>query len=464
MNVIWARTLWLLFAIVGLVFAPVAIVYGLNWGLTAGIVGLFLLLSLHLHHLRQLIDWLEGPLNSPLPRGRGIWEIAFADLHRRVRIRLSQQQALSKTLERFVQAFQALPDGVIAFDRHHHIEWLNERAETHFALSAGSDRGQALTNLIRHPDFVAYLARERFTEPLIYRGGRVDGLTLMLQIIPYGEEQNLLVSRDISQMERMETMRRDFIANVSHELKTPLTVVAGFSEMLADDFETYGDNEIRQYLTLICEQNARMQRLIEDLLTLSALESGGSPLIEEPIELEPMLRSIFNDAQALSAGQHEIALTIETPSVLEGCTNELRSAFSNMAGNAVRYTPPGGRIDLIWRMHQGFGEFVVADTGIGIAAQHVSRLTERFYRVDRSRSRETGGTGLGLAIVKHVLTRHHATLEIESTPGKGSRFTARFPGYCFRDSGSADREADPLEIRTIVKQVQEPDLPGAVGM
>lgn len=464
MNVVWARTLWLVLAISVLVFAPVALGFGLSWGLTAGIVGLFLLLCVHLHHLRQLMAWLEGPLNGPLPRGRGIWEVAFAELHRRVRIRLSQQQALSETLERFVQAFQALPDGVIAFDRHHHIEWLNERAETHFALSADSDRGQALTNLIRHPDFVAYLARARFAEPLIYRGGRVDGLTLMLQIISYGEEQNLLVSRDISQMERIETMRRDFIANVSHELKTPLTVVAGFSEMLADDFETYGDNEIRQYLTLICEQNARMQRLIEDLLTLSALESGGSPLNEEPIELEPILRSILNDAQALSAGQHEIALTIETPSVLEGCANELRSAFSNLACNAVRYTPPGGRIDLIWRMHQGCGEFIVADSGIGIAAQHLSRLTERFYRVDRSRSRETGGTGLGLAIVKHVLTRHHATLEIESTPGIGSRFTARFPGYCFRESGSADREADPLEIRTVVKQMQELDLPGAVGM
>ncbi|MBK7422824.1 MAG: phosphate regulon sensor histidine kinase PhoR [Propionivibrio sp.] len=464
MNAIWARTLWLLLAIAGLVFAPVAILYGLNWGLTAGIAGLFLLLSLHLYHLRQLMGWLEGPLNSPLPRGRGVWEIAFADLHRRVRIRLSQQQVLSETLERFMQAFQALPDGVIAFDRHHHIEWLNERAETHFALSAATDCGQALTNLIRHPDFVAYLAGERFAEPLIYRGGRVDGLTLMLQIIPYGAEQNLLVSRDISQMERMETMRRDFIANVSHELKTPLTVVAGFSEMLADDFETYGDNEIRQYLTLICEQNARMQHLIEDLLTLSALESGGSPPNEERVELEPMLRSILNDAQALSGGQHEIALTIETPSVLVGCANELRSAFSNLAGNAVRYTPAGGRIDLIWRMHQGCGEFVVADTGIGIAAQHLLRLTERFYRVDRSRSRETGGTGLGLAIVKHVLTRHHATLEIESAPGKGSRFTARFPKRCFRDTGSADREADPLEVRAIVKQMHEPDLPGAVGM
>ncbi len=423
----WERTLWWSLALVCLVFAPAAIAFGLDWGLWALIAGLVVMLVWHLNHLRQLLDWLEGPLNAPLPRGRGAWEIAFAGLHRRVRVRLGQQKALSETLDRFMRAFQALPDGVIAFDRHRHIDWINERAETHFALSAAVDRGQALTNLIRHPDFVTYLDSGKYEEPLIYRGGRVEGVTLLLQIIPYGEDQNLLVSRDISQLERMETMRRDFIANVSHELKTPLTVVAGFSEMLADDYASCSEEEVAHYLKLICEQNARMQRLIEDLLTLSSLETGSSAPVEERVDLAPMLRSILADAQALSGGRHEISLSIETPSIIKGCANELRSAFGNLAGNAVRYTPQGGKIDLVWRLRDGFGEFIVADTGIGIAPQHLPRLTERFYRVDRSRSRETGGTGLGLAIVKHVLTRHHATLEIESEAGKGSRFLARFP-------------------------------------
>ena len=430
MSEIWERFLWRLTFITVLVFAPVSLTFGLQWGLAAVIACLLLILCWDQFFLQQLLDWLEGPLNSRLPRGRGIWEHVFAGLHRRVRIRSGQQQVLSETLDRFVQAFQALPDGVIAFDRHRHIDWINERAETHFALSATIDRGQALTNLIRHPDFVSYLDSGNYSEPLIYRDGRVEGLILLLQIIPYGHDQNLLVSRDISQIERMETMRRDFIANVSHELKTPLTVVAGFAEMLADDYEAYADTEITHYLNLIREQTARMQRLIEDLLTLSALESGGPAANEERVELAPMLRSILADAQALSAGRHEINLTIEDPALLTGCANELRSAFSNLAGNAVRYTPAGGRIDLIWRVQQGGGgggEFVVADTGIGIPAQHLPRLTERFYRVDRSRSRETGGTGLGLAIVKHVLTRHHATLEVESELGKGSRFTAHFP-------------------------------------
>ena len=427
MSTVWERTLWWSLALVCLVFAPAAIAFGLDWGLWALIAGLVVMLVWHLNHLRQLLDWLEGPLNAPLPRGRGAWEIAFAGLHRRVRVRLGQQKALSETLDRFMRAFQALPDGVIAFDRHRHIDWINERAEVHFALSAASDRGQALTNLIRHPDFVTYLDSGKYEEPLIYRGGRVEGVTLLLQIIPYGEDQNLLVSRDISQLERMETMRRDFIANVSHELKTPLTVVAGFSEMLADDYASCSEDEVAHYLKLICEQNARMQRLIEDLLTLSSLETGSSAPVEERVDLAPMLRSILADAQALSGGRHEISLSIETPSIIKGCANELRSAFGNLAGNAVRYTPQGGKIDLVWRLRDGFGEFIVADTGIGIAPQHLPRLTERFYRVDRSRSRETGGTGLGLAIVKHVLTRHHATLEIESEAGKGSRFLARFP-------------------------------------
>jgi len=427
LSTVWERTLWWSLALVCLVFAPAAIAFGLDWGLWALIAGLVVMLVWHLNHLRQLLDWLEGPLNAPLPRGRGAWEIAFAGLHRRVRVRLGQQKALSETLDRFMRAFQALPDGVIAFDRHRHIDWINERAETHFALSAAVDRGQALTNLIRHPDFVTYLDSGKYEEPLIYRGGRVEGVTLLLQIIPYGEDQNLLVSRDISQLERMETMRRDFIANVSHELKTPLTVVAGFSEMLADDYASCSEEEVAHYLKLICEQNARMQRLIEDLLTLSSLETGSSAPVEERVDLAPMLRSILADAQALSGGRHEISLSIETPSIIKGCANELRSAFGNLAGNAVRYTPQGGKIDLVWRLRDGFGEFIVADTGIGIAPQHLPRLTERFYRVDRSRSRETGGTGLGLAIVKHVLTRHHATLEIESEAGKGSRFLARFP-------------------------------------
>jgi two-component system phosphate regulon sensor histidine kinase PhoR len=437
-NEVWSRALGLLALIASCIFFPMWLFFSLSWALAATIGVLLAVLGWHLLQLGRLITWLHGTLDTSPPEGSGIWEIVFAGLHRRVRIRSSQQQLLSNTLGRFTRAAQALPDGIIVFNRHRHIDWINARAESHFQMSATTDRGQALTNLIRQPDFVHYLDAERYDEPLIYRSGRVEGQTLLLQVIPYGDDQTLLLSRDISHLDRLETMRRDFIANVSHELKTPLTVVSGFTEMLADDYAAYGEAEVQRYLALICEQTARMQRLIEDLLTLSALETGSAAPSEECVELEPIFRSILAEAEALSAGRHLFTLTIEAPAMLRGDANELRSALGNLTSNAVRYTPAGGKIDLVWHVRAGEGEFVVADTGIGIAAQHLPRLTERFYRIDRSRSRETGGTGLGLAIVKHVLTRHQAALDIESEPGKGSRFMVRFPKHRLRAATIAE--------------------------
>lgn len=427
MKAVWSRAFSYALGIALFVYLPVRFAVDAHAALWTVFVLVLGFLAWHLHQLARLIRWLRGPLDAPLPESRGLWDVVFAGLHRRVRIRIGQQQVLTETLESFNRAAQALPDGIIAFNKHRQIIWINTRAEGHFQLSANTDSGQALTNLIRHPEFVAYLEAGRYEEPLIYRSDRREGQTLLIQVIPYGNEQNLLLSRDISQLERLETMRRDFIANVSHELKTPLTVVAGFTEMLADDFAAYDPGEIKHYLSLICDQSARMQRLIDDLLTLSALETGTGAHTEERVEPEKLLRTIHAEAEALSGGRHVITLTIESPACLSGCSNELRSAFGNLASNAVSYTPEGGRIELGWRVRDGFGEFSVRDSGIGIAAQHLPRLTERFYRVDRSRSRETGGTGLGLAIVKHVLTRHQATLEIQSQPGKGSTFTARFP-------------------------------------
>jgi two-component system phosphate regulon sensor histidine kinase PhoR len=318
MSSVWWRAAGVLLLITLFVFVPAWIIYGLRWALGAMIGGILLVFGWHLFELGRLIEWLRGPLDAPLPEGSGVWEIAFAGLHRRVRIRTGQQQALSDTLKRFTRAAQALPDGIIVFNRHRHIDWINTNAESHFQLSAAVDQGQTLTNLIRQPDFVAYLDAERYDEPLIYRSGRVEGQTLLLQVIPYGEDQTLLLSRDISHLERLETMRRDFVANVSHELKTPLTVVAGFTEMLADAETSYSEAEVRQYLALIREQALRMQRLIEDLLTLSALETGSSQWSDERVELEPVLQSLLIEARALSAGRHELGLTIEAPAVQIG--------------------------------------------------------------------------------------------------------------------------------------------------
>lgn len=253
---------------------------------------------------------------------------------------------------------------------------------------------------------------------------RRQKIIISLQLVPYGFNQKLLISRDITRFEKLETMRRDFIANVSHELRTPLTVISGFLDTLTHE-ETTPDFDKRA-LTLMSEQALRMQSLVEDLLVLSRLENDQRKINETNVNITNLLNEMLRDAQSLSTEKHQIELNIATQSQLLGNETELRSAFSNLISNAVRYTPEGGKIHIHWQEENGKGIFYVQDSGIGIEAQHIPRLTERFYRVDTSRSRETGGTGLGLAIVKHVLNRHEAHLEITSEIGKGSRFTITF--------------------------------------
>ena len=425
-KAVWLRAFFFLFLLCA-VTGPVWIFVGRQQAWETFCGGLLLYLLYHLWFLAKLMRWLRGPLDARVPAGWGIWEVAFAGLHRRVRIRLEQQHSLARALERFRLAGEALPDGVVVFNRHRQIDGLNAQAAAHFNLNPATDRGQPVTNLIRQPEMVSYLSAGQFDEPLLLQNDLHKGQTLQIQVIPYGDDQNLLISRDISQLERLENMRRDFVANVSHELKTPLTVVSGFVEMLVDDFDAYPREDALHYLRLVQEQSGRMQHLIDDLLTLSALETGSLTPLDERVEVPALLASIQQEAQALSAGRHQISLVCDGPPVLLGCANELRSAFGNLASNAVRYTPDGGRVELIWQRTADGAAFTVADSGIGIAPQHIPRLTERFYRVDRGRSRETGGTGLGLAIVKHVLNRHQGDLLIDSEPGRGSRFTASFP-------------------------------------
>jgi len=268
--------------------------------------------------------------------------------------------------------------------------------------------------------------------------------------VPYGVEERLLISRNITQLEAVARMRRDFIANVSHELKTPLTVVAGFLETLQDlDLEP---RQRTRYLQLMAEQAKSMQRLVDDLLTLSALESEQNALTETAFDVVPLLLEVSADAKALSSGRHTVALDIGEPAVVLGNRDELASAFGNLVSNSIRYTPDGGTITLAWHVDEdGRGTFSVADTGIGIAPEHVPRLTERFYRVDRSRSRATGGTGLGLAIVKHVLLRHQAELDVMSEPGAGSTFGVVLPARRVRRA--LPRESAPESVPAPVPSV-----------
>ena len=275
---------------------------------------------------------------------------------------------------------------------------------------------------MREPAFVACLAAGEDAAPV--RIERRPARTLVLQLIPYGRAEKLLLSRDTTQAERVETMRRDFVANVSHELRTPLTVLSGFLETLRE--LKLDPQRQRDYLGMMHEQAARMQGIIGDLLTLSTLESAPPPAAER-VRVAPLLERLRADAVGLSGGRHEISLQGRPAADLAGVESELASAFGNLVSNAVRYTPRGGKVTLLWSDDAQGAQFAVEDTGVGVAPEHIPRLTERFYRVDRSRSRESGGTGLGLAIVKHALARHQATLHVESTPGAGSRFIARFP-------------------------------------
>ena len=283
-----------------------------------------------------------------------------------------------------------------------------------------------MTYLVRRPEFVEYLAQTQHDDPLILRRMQGTSLSLSIQMVPYSNNQRLLVSYDITQVEKDERVRQDFVANVSHELRTPITVVGGFIETLLEG-ETLEPALLRRVLGTMQSQTQRMQNLVEELLSLSRLEGQHTPAPETPVAADLLMRQLVQMAEQLSKGRHEVRGILKTPDIILGADNELLSAFGNLVTNAVRYTPEGGKITLQWELERGEGVFSVQDTGIGIASEHIPRLTERFYRVDLARSRETGGTGLGLAIVKQVLLHHDARLEVSSQPGQGSIFSVRMP-------------------------------------
>jgi two-component system phosphate regulon sensor histidine kinase PhoR len=401
--------------IVAWTFGPIA-------GLTAALATLAVLLFVQLSYLHQLGQWLDRPTSGDLPDGWGAWTDIFSRLYRLRRDDERNQAELTEWLARFRQAMHLLPDGVAIMDDVLFLEWCNPAAERHLGLTLERDKGMRVTNLIRHPDFIDYIILGRYEHPLTlsFRDRK-----LICQIIPFENRRQILVTHDATESERIEEMRRDFIANASHELRTPLTVIVGFLEIAASAPDL--DAAIRLgHVKLMAEQGQRMQRLIEDMLTLSRLESVDYPMRAERVQIGALIEDVLQEARALSGGQHEITASVTGPDVM-GSAEELRSAFGNLASNAVRYTPPGGAIALRWQDSENGPQLIVSDSGIGIDQQHISRLTERFYRVDKSRSRETQGTGLGLAIVKHVLLRHNATLSISSEAGKGSCFTVTMP-------------------------------------
>ena len=397
----------------------------------------------------RLISWLRGSQEGPAPRDAGLWGELGYRIERSVRQREQRALVERERLTQFLSAIEASPNGVMLLDAGDQIDWCNSHAADHFGLDPQRDRRQRVTNLVRAPAFVSYMQAGRYDDAVQIpdpRGQR----SLSVLVRGYGDGLKLVLSHDITERERSEAMRRDFVANVSHEIRTPLTVLAGFIETMTNLALT--EFERKRVLVLMMQQADRMGTLVADLLTLAQLEGSPWPHADRWVPLAPLLAQAAIDGKLLSAGRHTLAFASNVQAQIAGAPNELLSAFTNLVNNAVRYTPAGGRIDVTWKLlADGAGEIAVIDTGLGIAREHLPRLTERFYRVDGSRSRDTGGTGLGLSIVKHVVQRHGGELDIQSEPGQGSTFRLVFPAARVRDMAAP--RGDPASANGVDREV-----------
>ena len=388
----------------------------------------------------RLMNWLRGDLEREAPRDRGFWGEAAYRVERALRRRERAFELEQERFAQFMSAIEASPNGVLLLDAAEQILWLNAVAATHFGLDPARDRLQRVTNLVRSPTFVAYLQAGAFDDPVVFSTPGGDS-TLSVIVSRYGEGMRLVLTQDITERERTEAMRRDFVANVSHEIRTPLTVLAGFVETIASLPLT--DVERERVLALMTQQTSRMTTLVEDLLTLAKLEGSPRPTCDRWTPVVRLFAQVESEARGLSAGRHTLRFYVQGGDELAGNDSEWTSAIANLVSNAVRYTPSGGTITVGWtHRDDGGAEIEVKDTGPGIAREHIGRLTERFYRVDGSRSRETGGTGLGLSIVKHVVQRHGGELDIQSELGRGSTFRIVVPASRVRPLASAKPAAE----------------------
>ena len=416
--------------LVGLAFIAGFIVltnFGPEWAIFVSISILSVPLLYSYINLRGLEKYIQSDSIENMPLPSGLWEEVLSRLKRLVRTLKQRMRNIEQQHDRFIEAFQASPNGIVMLDEDDQIEWCNSIAERFFGLVFKRDVMQRINFLIRRPEFILYLSNRNFEESLLLeRMGPDSSLSLMLQAFPFGHRRHLLLIQNVTDLQKADAMRRDFVANVSHEMRTPITVLMGFLETVQSLELEKGQRD--QYFDMMMSQAQRMKSLVEDLLTLANLEANTAPAVSNAVSIETLMALIKNDAEALSHGNHSFTFEVLEKNNILGDEREILSAFSNLVSNAIRYTPDTGAIHVKWGINaEGQGEFSVTDTGPGITSEHLSRLTERFYRVDRSRSRDTGGTGLGLAIVKHIASRHQAQLTIESTPGRGSTFKLLFP-------------------------------------
>ncbi len=393
------------------------------------LVGLLLFLAFHFYRLLQLHATLGNDQRLKAPFPPGLWGDIYADVRDLQIQSRKRKRNLVRFASRFREAAHALPDAVVLLNKARYIEWVNPAAKTLLGIRWPAHKGHHIAQLLQQPALLDSIHAADYSEPVEFSPPHDPARILSVQVTPFGKKkrQRLLVARDITRLHHLEQVRRDFVANVSHELRTPLTVVIGFLENLIGLDETTPIGQARRPLELMEEQMQRMTSVIDDLLTLSRLENDSLEAGMRAVDAPALLRAIVADARNISDGAYSFETEIEPNLWVEGVESELRSAFSNLVFNAVKHTPPGTRIRILWHLSDGAPVLVVEDDGPGIPQEHITRITERFYRVDTARSRESGGTGLGLAIVKHVLHRHRAELLISSKVGEGTRFTCRFP-------------------------------------
>ena len=409
------------------------------WALAGALLAVVAAASMDALRGHRLLRWVSGGPQERVPSPGGLWGELEHRIDRELRVHEQAVEDERQRLQQFLAAIEASPNGVILLDAEGVIDWCSAVAADHFRVDPVRDRGQLFRNLVRTPAFLAYLQAAVFREPLLLADA-AGRRTLSVIVRPYGDGQRLVLSQDVTERERADAMRRDFVANVSHEIRTPLTVLAGFVETMAT--LPLSEVERRRVLVLMEQQTDRMRTLVSDLLTLAQLEGSPRPAADRWQSVAALLERARADAALLSAGRHALVFSGGEDAEIAGADTELLSAIGNLVNNAVRYTPQGGRIEVRFgRRTDGGAELEVIDTGVGIAREHLPRLTERFYRVDSSRSRDTGGTGLGLSIVKHVVQRHGGEIDVQSEPGKGSRFRLIFPAVRVRTRAAAAQPA-----------------------
>jgi len=413
----------------GRLLGTVAVGCGVGWLIGNVWFGLACALALHLawvlSNLFRLEWWLRHRSYADPPDVGGVWGEIIAQivrLHRRKRFHKQRFVQLMRQLQR---STAALPNGVVILNAQREIVWFNRMAARLLNLRRTADLGMRIEHLLREPDFVRYLAAQDYSNPVVIRQATGDDCYLSLQVAPYGDGQLLLLVNDVSTQMRLEAVRRDFVANASHELRSPLTVISGYLETFGHDQGV--DADLQGPIAEMRRQAERMTAIIRDLLELSRLEEGAARVGGEPIDVAALLSLLRKDVLARPVHPRDVRVRVDSDAQLLGDEPEIHSAFSNLVDNAAKYTPAEGSIEMRWWTDEDGGHLAVSDTGMGIPAEHIPRLTERFYRVDAGRSRIRGGSGLGLAIVKHVLQRHGATLEVQSALGAGSTFTCHFP-------------------------------------